>query len=298
MKHYAILALVSLLLVACATSPTGRRQLMLVSEESAISASREAYAQTLKPLADEGKIDNDPALKKRITTITERLVAQAVKMRPATAKWEWSIKVIDDPEMVNAWCMAGGKMAIYTGDVCSMDSLWLTETESWEGYCVVEEGMIDEGAYMFGVTVCDDVGNYYTCEAGPGAIDNMIPMMACDNVLLRLFDYVDMVPYRVVNVGDNLTAGYWDQIGGDVVKVTADFSNYGAGIGTDGVVNLVPEFDGGMLYYWGYRIDPMPEGDVDQPAGGLGTMVLFEVWDDAGNYNSMWVCPKRIRKPS
>jgi predicted Zn-dependent protease len=36
-------------------------------------------------------------------------------MRPATAQWEWNIKVIDDPKVVNAWCMAGGKMAIYTG---------------------------------------------------------------------------------------------------------------------------------------------------------------------------------------
>ncbi|MGB5300161.1 MAG: M48 family metalloprotease, partial [Thiogranum sp.] len=115
MKRFTLLALISLLLIACATSPTGRRQLMLVSEDSAISASKEAYAQTLKPLSEEGKVDNDPVLKKRVTEITERLVAQAVKMRPATARWEWSIKVIDDPEVVNAWCMAGGKMAIYTG---------------------------------------------------------------------------------------------------------------------------------------------------------------------------------------
>ena len=122
MKRYAILALVSLLLVACATSPTGRRQLMLVSEESAISASKEAYAQTLKPLSEEGKVDTDPVVKQRVTTITERLVAQAVKMRPATARWEWSIKVIDDPEVVNAWCMAGGKMAIYTGLIDKLDA--------------------------------------------------------------------------------------------------------------------------------------------------------------------------------
>jgi len=115
MKRFTILALISLLLVACATSPTGRRQLMLVSEETAISASKEAYAQTLKPLSEEGKVDNDPVLTKRVTEITERLVAQAVKMRPATSAWDWSIKVIDDPEVVNAWCMAGGKMAIYTG---------------------------------------------------------------------------------------------------------------------------------------------------------------------------------------
>lgn len=115
MKRFTILALISLLLVACATSPTGRRQLMLVSEETAISASKEAYAQTLKPLSEEGKVDNDPVLTKRVTEITERLVAQAIKKRPATSRWDWSIKVIDDPEVVNAWCMAGGKMAIYTG---------------------------------------------------------------------------------------------------------------------------------------------------------------------------------------
>jgi predicted Zn-dependent protease len=115
MKRFTLLALTGLLLVACATSPTGRKQLMLVSEEMAINASKEAYAQTLKPLTEEGKVDNDPALTQRVKLITEKLVAQAVKMRPETAKWEWSIKVIDDPEVVNAWCMAGGKMAIYTG---------------------------------------------------------------------------------------------------------------------------------------------------------------------------------------
>jgi predicted Zn-dependent protease len=115
MKRILALLLVGLLIAACATSPTGRRQLMLVSEEKAISASKTAYVETLKPFEDEGKVDNDPALKARITVITERLVAQAVKMRPESEGWDWSIKVIDDPEVVNAWCMAGGKMAIYTG---------------------------------------------------------------------------------------------------------------------------------------------------------------------------------------
>ncbi len=115
MKRFCLLVLSGCLLAACATSPTGRHQLMLVSEAQAINASKAAYAQTLKPLQAEGKVDNDPALKKRVTRITEKLVAQAVKMRPDTAKWDWSIKVIDEPEVVNAWAMAGGKMAIYTG---------------------------------------------------------------------------------------------------------------------------------------------------------------------------------------
>lgn len=104
-----------LLLGSCATSPTGRSQLMLVSPESAIAKSKIAYTQALTPLAQQGKIDNDPKLTRTIKEITGRLIAQAIKMYPHTKDWEWSITVIDDPETVNAWCMAGGKMAIYTG---------------------------------------------------------------------------------------------------------------------------------------------------------------------------------------
>lgn len=104
-----------LLLAACATSPTGRRQLMLVSEESAINASKTAYVEMLKPLEEEGKIDNDPALQARVHRITGRLIAQAIVMRPETRNWAWSMKIIDDPKTVNAWAMAGGKMALYTG---------------------------------------------------------------------------------------------------------------------------------------------------------------------------------------
>lgn len=102
-------------IAACATSPTGRRQLMLVSEQQAILASQEAYVQMLAPLEKEGKIDNNPAVTARVNRITGRLIAQAVQMRPETQSWDWSVKVIDDSETVNAWCMAGGRMAIYTG---------------------------------------------------------------------------------------------------------------------------------------------------------------------------------------
>jgi predicted Zn-dependent protease len=105
----------TLLIVACATSPTGRRQLMIVSEDRAIAASKEAYVEMLRPYDEKGKLDNDPALKDRVYRITGRLIAQAIKMRPDTKDWEWSIKIIDDPDVVNAWAMAGGKMALYTG---------------------------------------------------------------------------------------------------------------------------------------------------------------------------------------
>ncbi|MFN2348439.1 MAG: M48 family metalloprotease [Thioalkalivibrio sp.] len=110
------LGLMIALVTACTTNPvTGRQQLMLVSENQAISESKVAYVQMLAPIRKEGRINSDPAVKARIDRITSRVVAQAIAYRPETKDWAWEMTVIDNPEVPNAFAMAGGKMAIYTG---------------------------------------------------------------------------------------------------------------------------------------------------------------------------------------
>ncbi len=105
-----------LALAACETNPvTGRSQFIVVSEDTAIASSEQAYGQMLQPFQKSGKLDDDPATTARIVGITERLIPQAIAYRPETRDWQWSVKVVDDPKTVNAWCMAGGKMAFYTG---------------------------------------------------------------------------------------------------------------------------------------------------------------------------------------
>jgi len=120
-RRIALITITAALVAACATSPTGRKQLMLVSEQQAISASRQAYVQEIGKAKQAGKLVSDPRVLNRVEVITERLVAQAIKMRPASAGWEWSVQVIDEPKTVNAWCMAGGRMAIYTGLIQQVD---------------------------------------------------------------------------------------------------------------------------------------------------------------------------------
>ena len=120
-RNFLCALVLAMLLSACASSPTGRKQLMLVSEEQAIGSSRQAYVQQMKRYKEEGKLVTDPKVLKRVELITERLVAQAVRMRPDSSTWEWSVEVIDDPKNVNAWCMAGGRMAIYTGLLRQVD---------------------------------------------------------------------------------------------------------------------------------------------------------------------------------
>jgi predicted Zn-dependent protease len=105
------------LLAGCATNPiTGRSQLVgLVSESEAIRGSALAYQQMMGDLDKKKQVEKDTARARKVQEITDRLIAQAIKFRPASANWRWEVQVINDPKTVNAFCMAGGKMAIYSG---------------------------------------------------------------------------------------------------------------------------------------------------------------------------------------
>lgn len=111
----------------CATNQmTGRSQLMMVSEESAIARASSAYQSMIGSLAKTGKISEDAEANARVAAITDRLISQAVRYRPETRSWNWSIKLIDEPKTVNAFCMPGGQMGIYTGLI---DKLAATDDE-------------------------------------------------------------------------------------------------------------------------------------------------------------------------
>jgi Zn-dependent protease with chaperone function len=113
---YLLLLAVSALLAACSTNPiTGRSQFMVVSEKMAIGESAAAYNSMMGQLGKKKKVEADSERTKKIHEITDRLIAQAVRFRPDSASWKWEVRVINEPETVNAFCMAGGKMAIYTG---------------------------------------------------------------------------------------------------------------------------------------------------------------------------------------
>ena len=52
----------------------------------------------------------------QVQRVTDRLVASALELKPHVAPlFEWEVVVIDNPQTVNAFCLPGGKMAVYTG---------------------------------------------------------------------------------------------------------------------------------------------------------------------------------------
>ena len=106
----------ALVLSGCATNTmTGRKQLSLVSEQSVARQSLSYYSAMESDARKKQKLIDSGPLKERVEIITNRLIEQAVLYRPDSRDWNWQVLVIDEPKTVNAFCMPGGLMGIYTG---------------------------------------------------------------------------------------------------------------------------------------------------------------------------------------
>jgi predicted Zn-dependent protease len=102
-----------------------RQQRMMVSSEEVQASSTKAYSQMMAEAQKKGVLDRDAGQVQRVRNIVNRLIPQTTTFRPDAQKWPWEVHVISIDE-ANAWCMPGGKMAIYTGLI---QKLQLTDDE-------------------------------------------------------------------------------------------------------------------------------------------------------------------------
>lgn len=106
-NHSWLPALSLILLVACATAPyTGRSQFMLISENQEAGMGEEAYRHILR----DSVLSNHQEALRIVRKVGERIARAANK-----PEYRWEFRVIDDPEMANAFAAPGGKVAVYTG---------------------------------------------------------------------------------------------------------------------------------------------------------------------------------------
>jgi predicted Zn-dependent protease len=99
--------LATILLAACQNVPiTGRSQLQLISagEESRMGLS--AYQEVLQ----KEKLSHDPALNELVARVGSRIAAATGRN-----EFKWEFKVFDGDKTVNAFCLPGGKVGVYTG---------------------------------------------------------------------------------------------------------------------------------------------------------------------------------------
>lgn len=119
MRTKAIAVLVGLVVLeACAKVPiTGRRQLSLVNEGEMMAMANTEYSGFLK---ENQAMPQSDANVVRVRTIGNKLAQAATtylndnNAGNRVDGFEWEFNVVNDPT-VNAWCMPGGKVVVYTG---------------------------------------------------------------------------------------------------------------------------------------------------------------------------------------
>ncbi len=107
-----------LILNSCATAPiTERRQLKLIPE-SKLNAQA---AQIYEKIKEKEKLSNDTKALNEIKEIGKKMensiseYFDQAKLNDPTVNFDWEYILIDNKKVRNAWCMPGGKIAVYTG---------------------------------------------------------------------------------------------------------------------------------------------------------------------------------------
>src|SRR5438270_4423063 len=96
--------------MACTTVPiTGRKELNLVGDGTMNQLGEQTYTQELAKV----KPSSDQAANAMVQRVAKRIAdAAEANFHPG---YQWQATLIDDPKTVNAWCLPGGKIAVYSG---------------------------------------------------------------------------------------------------------------------------------------------------------------------------------------
>ena len=107
----------SLMMMACTTNPiTGRKSLQLANDQEITAMALQQYRETLS----KSKVISGTTAAKSVQNVGARIKNAAnnyyrsIGRESDLANYQWEFKLIDDKQ-VNAWCMPGGKVAVYTG---------------------------------------------------------------------------------------------------------------------------------------------------------------------------------------
>ena len=108
----------SLVLPSCSTVPiTDRKQLTIIPESKINSQAAAAYEQfrtKTKLIKDGPKLEEVIKIGKKIEVAVSAFFINKGEKDP-TRNFGWDYVLVDNDKVVNAWCMPGGKIAVYTG---------------------------------------------------------------------------------------------------------------------------------------------------------------------------------------
>jgi predicted Zn-dependent protease len=97
---------------SCQRNAEGRKVIAFASDSSLNQQSATAYSDLKK----KSKISKNAKWTKINKRVGQRVIAAAKALYPnESAGFKWEVTLFDEPKTVNAFCMPGGKIGIYTG---------------------------------------------------------------------------------------------------------------------------------------------------------------------------------------
>jgi predicted Zn-dependent protease len=117
-KIYFLPFLLLFILVACEKVPiTGRKQVNLVAESEMIGMSLTSYKEFLTKNPPVSDANADAQLVKKVGNNIAKAVEAFMKDKGLSSRlkgYQWEFNLVND-KTVNAWCMPGGKVVVYSG---------------------------------------------------------------------------------------------------------------------------------------------------------------------------------------
>ena len=108
----------SMLLPSCTTVPiTERKQLSIIPESrinAQAAAAYEKFRSKAKLITSGSKLNEVKIIGKKMENAVSAFFNSQGKEDP-TKNFGWDYILVDNDKVVNAWCMPGGKIAVYTG---------------------------------------------------------------------------------------------------------------------------------------------------------------------------------------
>ena len=109
---FILVTFFALFVISCTTVPiTGRSQLILLSEYQEIQLGLSAYDQALQ----ENRLSTNKVYIDSVRRVGARIALATEK------NYDWEFNVLE-ADMINAWCLPGGKIAFYEGILDIIDN--------------------------------------------------------------------------------------------------------------------------------------------------------------------------------
>jgi predicted Zn-dependent protease len=223
-KLLTILALlVAAAVIACATNPyTGKSTMALVNNDSLLASSFTEYKQFL----DQSTVVTGTADAAMVERVGNRIRLAAEKWAASMGqskyleKYEWEYHLVRSSE-VNAWCMPGGKIVVYTGILAvTKDEAGLAVVLGHE----VAHALLNHGQQQSSANVLQQVGAVGVGVATQGKASGELAMAAYSTgstVLGTLpfsraheseADHIGLILMSIAGYNPELSVAFWERM--------------------------------------------------------------------------------------